>query len=120
MEVYGGNEASRVRTKQLTFLWKAKSARIKRWWFETSPLYKAKNERRAGQIKLEIIEIIISHWRTDKGNMPSNAVLQRRKAEPAYEAKGKLNPESSEEDWGRGGGSVVSQNRALGPRATRR
>lgn len=52
MEVYGGNDDSRVRTKQLTFLWKALSGPTTRWWFETLPLYKARKERGTGQIKL--------------------------------------------------------------------
>lgn len=82
MEVYGGNEDSRVRTKQLTFLWKAKSARIRGGGLKLHPC--TKQGRREGQGKSSyFIEIIISHWRTDKGNVPSNAVLQRRKAEPA-------------------------------------
>lgn len=42
MEVYGGNDDSRVRTKQLTFLWKALSGPTMRWWFETLALYKAR------------------------------------------------------------------------------
>lgn len=61
-----------LRTKQVTFLWKAMSGLILRWLSETLPLYKA--ERREGQGKSSYsTEIIITHQRKGEGNVLSKA-----------------------------------------------